>query len=59
MPTGNQYVSRKRMLLQTLFYTRMALHNAMPNAARIYLDDYHRAYALVPASTKRRWRCGR
>ena len=57
---GNQHRSRKVDLLALLDAARYALdvHGEVDNA-RLYLKLYHRQYALAPASTRRRWRCGR
>lgn len=57
--TGNQHFSRKRDLLDTLGYAWHRLRLGMTDAARVYLYLYRMAYALVPASTRQRWRCGR
>ena len=59
MNHGNQYVSRKRFLLDYLRYARYCIDARMVEGARIYLAAYQRDYALVPASTRRRWKCGR
>ena len=57
--TGNQYVSRKRELMQLLIWSRqwLAKHNLY--IASDLLRQWREAYALVPASTRRRWRCGK
>lgn len=59
MNWGNQYMSRKGELRAILAWARSHLAVGHWCAARVYLDAYRRAYARVPASTHRRWRCGR
>ena len=56
--TGNQHASRKGELLRLLRYSRamLRLHNAA--GARWYLQRYANERASVPASTRRRWKCG-
>lgn len=55
----NQYNSRKSDLLDMLHTARDYLESGLIENARFYLRLYRTAYSLVPASTKRRWRCGR
>ena len=55
----NQYVSRKRDLMLLVYWAHDHLIDGRIDAARGILDAYRRAYALVPASTRRRWKCGR
>jgi hypothetical protein len=57
--TGNQYASRKRRLLTTLRAARSALASHRVDTAQWFLSIYHAAYAVAPASTRRRWKCGR
>ena len=56
---GNQHVSRKRELMRMLYNARSYLDCGDIHIARRFLDAWRTAYALVPASTKRRWKCGR
>ena len=58
MNHGNQYVSRKRDLWKIVHWAHDHLIDGRIAAAQGILDVYRRAYALVPASTRRRWRCG-
>lgn len=55
----NQYNSRKADLLAMLHTARDHLNAGNVKKARHYLSLYRTAYSLVPASTKRRWKCGR
>ena len=55
---ANQYVSRKRTLLALLNDARDCLALGGVEVARCYLAEYWAAYARVPASTRRRWKCG-
>jgi hypothetical protein len=57
--TGNQHASRRRDLLGLLDAARFVLGRGNVLSARAYLITYRLAYALAPASTRRRWRCGR
>ena len=57
--TSNQYRSRKAELLLDLRIVRNCLNEGLPVLARLYLTWWRRQYALVPASTRRRWKCGR
>lgn len=61
---GNQHISTKGMLTELLDGARAALRSDMLRdrrvaLARSYLATWAGAYATVPASTQRRWRCGR
>lgn len=55
----NQYSSRKRDLWNLIHWAHDHLIDGNVLAARGILDAYRRAYAQVPASTRRRWKCGR
>jgi len=57
--TGNQYRSRKAELMNDLIYARLWLKAHSLDMARFYLNEWRISYALVPASTRRRWKCGR
>ena len=56
---GNQHVSRKRELMKMLYTAHTAINIGWKSLARDSLEKWRTAYALVPASTKRRWKCGR
>lgn len=58
-PTGNQYISRRRWLLGYLKAARAWLAHGEVSVARGWLAVFRAEYAKVPASTRRRWRCGR
>ena len=59
-PWGNQHASRKAELIHLLNMACTCLrYPGTRSMARNYLAEYREAYALVPASTRRRWRCGR
>lgn len=57
--TGNQNKSRKSDLLRLLLRARNSLHFGMTSNARRLLRTFWLQHALAPASTRRRWRCGR
>ena len=59
MNHGNQHVSRKRDLCKLIHWAHDHLIDGHVDAAQGILDAYRRAYAAVPASTRRRWKCGR
>jgi hypothetical protein len=56
---GNQHKSRKGDLMAALRGARYWLAHGYGSGARQALREYRKEYALVPASTKRRWKCGR
>ena len=56
--TGNQHASRKVQLMDDLHNSRFALSFGDLELARMFLGMWRTAYARVPASTRRRWRCG-
>lgn len=56
---GNQHYSRKVDLMDMLRRARDALRWHQLENARFYLSLFRTAHALAPASTRRRWRCGR
>ncbi len=56
---GNQYESRRADLMDMLRTARELLRCGDWLRARYYLSLYRTAYALAPASTRRRWKCGR
>jgi len=57
--TGNQYASRRRELMSLLRLVRDVLSDGYAATARELLDIFWRQHAQAPASTRRRWRCGR
>lgn len=59
MNLSNIRTGRKAVLKNLLSYAREALNDHDVWLARWWLDSYHHYYAAVPASTKRRWKCGR
>ena len=56
---GNQYVSKKLDLLGLLHSAKYFVRHGDAQHARWYLSLFNRVYATVPASTRRRWKCGR
>lgn len=56
---GNQHVSRKADLLRVLGHARLSLAGGHHLAAVLYLQQWRGEYRSVPASTRRRWKCGR
>jgi hypothetical protein len=57
--TGNQYISVKRRLLNIIAMSRAFLTEGDVVLARCELEYYRTQYAKVPASTRRRWKCGK
>lgn len=55
----NQHNSRRRALLWCLNTARALLSAGNLYDARCTLAYFRREFARVPASTRRRWRCGR
>ena len=55
---GNQWGSPKAQLLDLLDLARRMLNEHQPGLARFYLIVWGTRYAEIPASTRRRWRCG-
>lgn len=56
---GNQYLSRKADLWAMIHTAHDLLIAGNVEGARYYLSLYRTAYGLAPASSKRRWKCGR
>lgn len=56
---GNQHVSRKMELLTLLHLARDVLDGGFVLTARDLLGIWKAKMRSVPASTRRRWRCGR
>jgi len=56
---GNQHDSLKTDLLNMLYAAEVYLRNGLVSEARVVLGWYRRDYLLAPASTRRRWKCGR
>jgi len=56
---GNQHASRRGRLLILLDLARQELRDANLMAARFYLGVFQFGYNNAPASTRRRWKCGR
>jgi len=57
--TGNQHSSLKQRLLFMLGVARLCLSAGEVEGARGALARYREVYAAAPASTRRRWKCGR
>lgn len=55
----NQHSSTKATLRETLRSVRDMLANGDITEARETLDWFWRLWATAPASTRRRWKCGR
>lgn len=58
-PTGNQHSSRRGDLMAILHLARNVLKERRVRAAQMLLDYFWHLYARTPASTRRRWKCGR
>ena len=56
---GNQHNSRKMDLLSYLDIARDYLKEGDIDMARGWLRCFYLGYTKAPASTRRRWRCGR
>ena len=56
---GNQHESRKRTLIWFLAMCRRNLAYGNIPTARDWLEAWRCGYSLVPASTRRRWKCGK
>jgi hypothetical protein len=56
---GNQRTGRRADLLAYLRAARYCLQRGMTDGARVVLGRYRAEYAEAPASTRRRWKCGR
>lgn len=56
---GNQHNSLRRFLLDRLAVARSALVWGDVFYAQLALAAYRAHYATAPASTRRRWKCGR
>lgn len=56
---GNQHTGRRAGLLALLGVARAALADGEVEAARSCLLFYRMGHAQAPASTRRRWKCGR
>ena len=57
--TGNQHRSTRASLLGLLRLARAALRVGVVDTARECLAAYHCGHDQAPASTRRRWKCGR
>jgi hypothetical protein len=57
--TGNQHASRYGDLMYMLRIARSALLTGSVYAARWWLRRWREGYAQAPASTRRRWKCGK
>ena len=57
--TGNQYSSPKAALMADLAAARQELRNGHVEDARQWLNWWRVGYMNTPASTRRRWKCGR
>ena len=56
---GNQYNSRNSYLWALIYTARDYLELGDVEQAQEWLALYRKLYAQVPASTRRRWKCGR
>ena len=55
----NQYNSRKGTLIAMLDLARENLNVGHVSMARYWLAQWRNNYDAAPASTRRRWKCGR
>jgi hypothetical protein len=56
---GNQHASRYGNLMRLLKLARGALGVGLFNTARMLLAQWRKEHAQAPASTRRRWKCGK
>ena len=56
---GTQHKSLRRYLVDLLAAAEGALRDGKTATARFLLCLYRAGYAQAPASTRRRWKCGR
>ena len=59
MTYGNQHRSRRGDLIGMLDTVRDLLRDGYITAAQEILDFFWLQHAKAPASTRRRWKCGR
>jgi len=59
MSHGNQHASRYGDLMRMLHMARGDLRLGLVDVAHMRLCSFWRLHAQAPASTRRRWRCGR
>jgi hypothetical protein len=59
MKNGNQHSSRRVTLMNHLRHARVYLARGLVEAAHWHLDVFWKMHAQAPASTQRRWRCGK
>jgi hypothetical protein len=59
MTYGNQHASRYGDLMHLLYFARTCLQWRDLDGARECLAQYRTEYDKAPASTRRRWKCGR
>lgn len=59
MNHGNQHCSNKRILMTRLHRAREELNRGYLFWAREFLNAWRKGYAETPASTRRRWKCGK
>ena len=57
--TGNQHKSLRGDLFTILHTAREAIKDGQFRLARALVDYFWRLHAKAPASTRRRWKCGR
>jgi hypothetical protein len=57
--TGNQHASPKAELMERLLIARRALRYGFLGLARQQLIWWREGYMAAPASTRRRWKCGK
>ena len=56
---GNQHASRYGALKRMLHLSHTWLQEGDVPLARSYLNLYRNGYEQAPASTRRRWKCGK
>jgi len=59
MTYGNQHASRYGLLMETLHQARAHLRQGRAGMAEWRLHWFWTMHAQAPASTRRRWKCGR
>ena len=59
MNHGNQHAGRRADLIRLLNRARSVLMDGRVSAAHWWITQWRTLYAMAPASTRRRWKCGR
>jgi hypothetical protein len=57
--TGNQHQSQRGELMAMLHLTRDLISDGRIRSAQMMLELFWQQHSQAPASTRRRWKCGR